>query len=291
MKEPINEEGQNRAAYQIARYIATHASDPLTLDFLGKQVGLSPHHLQRTFKAVIGLSPKVFQSIFREAILKNGIKGKTSITDAIYAAGYGSASRVYENLDKTLGMTPQAYRKGGDGEHISYAIVTTLLGPTLIAATDRGICFLQFEDDEATLLQNLILEFPQARIQQSKNQNNGAFKPWIHALNQFLESKVATLKLPLDIRGTTFQKLVWTYLQSIPKGVVQSYSAVAKAIGKPRAYRAVATACATNKIAIAIPCHRVVRGDGSLAGYRWGIDRKQVLIELERSESDPASDN
>ncbi|MCH6257052.1 bifunctional DNA-binding transcriptional regulator/O6-methylguanine-DNA methyltransferase Ada [Puniceicoccaceae bacterium K14] len=272
---------QNESIESLALYIARNAPKPLPLKELAQLAKLNPHHFQKKFKATIGLTPKQFQSACREVILKRQIKDAKSITEAIYAAGYGSSSRAYEKFDTTLAMNPKNFRKGGSSEEISYATAVTKLGYALIAATNKGICFLQFDDNESKLIQALSLEFPKAQILRSPNQKSDSFRLWIQSLNHYLEGKDNLRSLPLDIRGTVFQRLVWNYLQSIPSGKTYSYSEVAQAIGKPQGHRAVATACAANTIAIAIPCHRVIRGDGSLSGYRWGIERKAKLLELE----------
>lgn len=266
----------------MARFINEHADQKLDLPTLAAEAQMSPGHFQKLFKAALGVTPKAYQETCRQQRLKRSLRDGSSVTEAIYAAGYGSSSRVYEKVDRSLAMTPGAYRRGARGESISYAFAETELGLAMIAATDRGICFLQFAENQTDLLAYLGSEYPNADIVEMSSKQCGMFEQWISSLNAYLRGRISTLALPLDIQGTAFQKLVWDYLQTIPAGTVKSYTEVAAAIGKPKAVRAVASACARNRIAISIPCHRVLRGDGSLAGYRWGLTRKRALIELER---------
>lgn len=267
---------------ELCRYIEAHCDQPLTLKSLARRAGLSADYFQRCFSRTIGLSPKKYQQACRLKLFKNQLKGDEKIIDAMQRAGYQSSSRLYEKLDSQMGMIPSRYRQGGAGESISYASEETDLGCVMIAATDCGICFLQFSDDQKSLLERLKVEYPHADCQPMGAEAGSLFKQWMIQLNDFLLGRVKQLQLPIDIRGTVFQTIVWGYLTQIPPGTVQSYTEVATAIGKPRAVRAVASACANNKIAIAIPCHRVIRGDGSLAGYKWGLERKKALLDLER---------
>jgi AraC family transcriptional regulator of adaptative response/methylated-DNA-[protein]-cysteine methyltransferase len=215
--------------------------------------------------------------------LKTGLRAGERVTGAIYDAGFGSASRVYERVDTRLGMTPKQYRTGGAGVAISYASSPTQLGTMMIAATDRGLCSLQFGESETELRARLAKEYPAAKLSPMPPERKGQFADWIRALSQYLAGSTTSLDLPLDVRGTAFQMKVWSYLQRIPYGEVQSYSEVAAGIGRPRAVRAVGSACASNEVALVIPCHRVIRGDGGLGGYRWGLHRKRTLIERERA--------
>ncbi|MET0232918.1 MAG: bifunctional DNA-binding transcriptional regulator/O6-methylguanine-DNA methyltransferase Ada [Rhodanobacteraceae bacterium] len=263
--------------------IAAHAESPLVLKELAAAVGMSPFHFQRTFKSVVGLTPKEFHEAERVRTLKAGLKSGRSVTEAIYDAGFGSSSRVYERADTRLGMTPLQYREGGRGLAISHASANTPLGRVMIGATDRGICFIQFGDSERSLEEALTAEYPRAEHVSMPQDQTPAFDAWMRALAAYLEGSAASLDLPLDVRGTAFQMRVWRYLQTIPHGEVQSYSEVARGIGQPSAVRAVAQACASNTIALAIPCHRVIRGNGELGGYRWGLARKRTLIDRERS--------
>jgi AraC family transcriptional regulator of adaptative response/methylated-DNA-[protein]-cysteine methyltransferase len=278
--------GIEKLMHEICRYIEAHYQQPLTLAVLAEQAGMSPSYFQRTFKLTLGMSPKKYQQACRirlfKSDLKSDLKQEPNITRTMYASGYESSSRLYEKIDTHMGMTPSTYRKGGAGELISYASAETSLGRVMIGATDRGICFLQFDDAESKLLAQLELEYPNANFQPMPLDSQTLFDQWIAHLNEFLQGRIRVLDLPMDIRGTAFQCMVWDYLVSIPSGTLQSYTEVANGIGKPKAVRAVASACANNKIAITIPCHRVIRGDGSLAGYKWGLARKRSLIDLER---------
>ena len=263
--------------------IVRNADQPLSLKDIAAQVHLSPFHFQRSFKAIVGLTPKEFHEAERVRRLKEGLKSGSSVTAAIYDAGFGSSSRVYEKVDTRLGMTPQQYRQGGRGLSISHASARTPLGLVMIGATDRGICFIQFGDDEKALERQLAAEYPAATHTPMPADQRDTFAAWMRSLSAYLEGHAAALDLPLDVRGTAFQMRVWRYLQTIPFGEVQSYSEVASGIGQPSAARAVAQACASNTIALAIPCHRVIRGNGELGGYRWGVERKRTLLDRERA--------
>jgi len=269
--------------HDLCRYIETHAHEPLTLRALSRQAHLSPFHLQRSFKAVVGVTPKQYAEACRMKSLKQKLRGGGTVTEAVYDAGFGSGSRVYERVDTRLGMTPRQYRKGGAGVEISYASSPTPLGTMMIAATDRGLCSLHFGESEAELRGRLAKEYPAAKLSPMPPERKSQFAEWIRALSQYLKGSTTALDLPLDVRGTAFQMKVWNYLQRIPYGEVQSYSEVAAGIGRPRAVRAVGSACARNEVALVIPCHRVIRGDGGLGGYRWGLHRKRALIERERA--------
>lgn len=263
--------------------ISRNADQPLSLKRIATAVGVSPFHLQRRFKAIVGLTPKEFHEAERVRRLKTGLKSGSSVTAAIYDAGFGSSSRVYERVDTRLGMTPLQYREGGRGLAISHATSRIPLGFLMIGATDRGICFIQFGDSEKELERQLVAEYPQATHAPMPAAQAATFATWMRALGAYLEGSTRALELPLDARGTAFQMRVWRYLQTIPYGEVQSYSEVARGIGQPTAARAVAQACASNAIALAIPCHRVIRGNGELGGYRWGLARKRTLLDRERT--------
>ena len=265
--------------HQLCLYIEQNCEATLTLAHLAAQAGLSPFHLQRNFQSLIGVSPRQFQEACRLKRLKASLRNGAPATDAIFDAGYGSLSRVYEKADAHLGMTPMEYKRGGRGLTISYATIDTPLGPMLLGATDRGLCFLQFGDDEATLQK----EYPAAIIQPLPQPYPEQLNLWIQALHAHLQGHNPPLDLPLHLRATAFQMRVWRYLQTIPSGQTRSYSEVAAAIGQPTAARAVARACATNTVAIVIPCHRVIRGSGDLGGYRWGLKRKELLLSREKS--------
>ena len=264
---------------RIGRYIEEHADERLTLDDLAARAGLSPSHLQRKFKAAFGLSPFEYAEACRTRRLKSELRQGDSVTGAIYEAGYGSSSRVYERSNESLGMTPSAYREGGKGTRIDYATASSPLGRVLVAATERGVCAIRFGDEDAELEASLRDEFPAAEVRRNKS----AVNRWLEALLHHLRGPDIPLELPLDIRATVFQKKVWDHLCEIPTGRTESYGEVAAAIGEPRAVRAVARACATNPVAVAIPCHRVVRRDGSFGGYRWGEERKRLLLDRELS--------
>jgi AraC family transcriptional regulator, regulatory protein of adaptative response / methylated-DNA-[protein]-cysteine methyltransferase len=265
------------------------SGESLGLEELARQVGLSPFHLQRTFKEIVGVTPKQFVEACRMEGLKAELRARDSITDAIYESGFGSSSRVYERVDTRLGMTPREYRAGGKGVSISYVSVASPLGVMMMGATDRGLCFLQFGESHDELFEKLQKEYPAASLSEMKSPYPEQFELWIKSLLRYLRREQIRLDLPLDVRATAFQLKVWRYLQSIPYGEVQSYAEVAHAVGNPRATRAVARACAANRVAIIIPCHRVIRGDGELGGYRWGLERKRVLIDTERAAKSSVS--
>jgi AraC family transcriptional regulator, regulatory protein of adaptative response / methylated-DNA-[protein]-cysteine methyltransferase len=263
----------------ICRYIEQHLDEPITLALLGKEFHQSPFHLQRRFKAVLGVTPREYADSCRLRLLKRNLQSGANVTRAMYDAGYGSSSRLYERTASQLGMTPDKYRRGAIAASIRYAIADSPLGRMLIAATDRGICAIQFADSDSELLAGLKREFPFA----TRQADESGLQAWTHALLEQMDGKAPDPSLPLDIRATAFQRKVWRYLQRIPFGATRSYNQVARAIGQPTAARAVARACATNPVAVAIPCHRVVREDGALGGYRWGIERKKTLLERERA--------
>ena len=268
---------------QLCRYIEAHAQDTLPLETLAQQAHLSPFHLQRQFKAVTGVSPKQYVDACRLRALRQGLRGGSSVTRAIHDAGFGSASRVYERAATRLGMTPKQYRAGGAGVAISWAASRTPLGLLMMGASDRGLCFVQFGDSEAALLEQLRSEYPGATLEPMGEAQRADFEAWMRALSAHVEGHPPARQLPLDLRGTAFQMKVWAYLQQIPNGELRSYTEVAEAIGSPRAVRAVASACAANRVALLVPCHRVIRGDGSLGGYKWGLERKRTLIDRERA--------
>lgn len=267
----------------ICRYIESHSEEPLTLDELAMRAELSPFHFQRTFKAVVGLTPKQFIEAARLKKLKRSLRTSRNIAEAVYDVGFGSSSRVYERADTRLGMTPNQYRLGGQGINITHVTIETSLGLLMMGATDRGLCFLQFGDSAEELLETVSREYPKATLQVMQKPYSSQFNNWVSALTEHLKGGQPHLDLPIDVRATAFQMRVWRYLQSIPYGEVQSYSEVAKGIGQPTAVRAVARACASNTVALVIPCHRVIRGTGELGGYRWGLDRKRVLLDKERA--------
>lgn len=266
---------------ELCAYIEAHPDESLTLAALGERAHLSPGYLQRRFKAITGVSPKQYARMCRLRSLRAALREGESVTDAIFDAGFGSASRVYERAAGRLGMTPGQYRTGGAGLEISWATSPTPVGLLMMAATDRGLCFVQFGEDEAAMRARLEAEYPAASLSPMPPGMDTAFDAWMAGLRSRLEGAPAGSGLPLDVRGTAFQTQVWEFLQAIPAGETRSYSAVAAAIGRPKAVRAVAGACAANRLALVIPCHRVIRGDGGLGGYRWGMERKRALLERE----------
>jgi len=274
---------QSALVRAMCRYIEQHITDQhiehrLTLSLLAKKFRLSPFHLQRTFKSVLGVSPKAYMDACRLRQVKQNLQAGHDVTTALYAAGYGSSSRLYERTATQLGMTPEKYRRGAVAAVVRYTIASSPLGRMLIAATDKGICAIQFADNDDQLQQGLMREFPFA----TRRRDDSAMSQWRANLTSLIEGLETNPSLPLDIRATAFQRRVWEALQKIPRGETRSYSAVAKKIGMPKATRAVARACATNPVAVAIPCHRVIREDGGLGGYRWGLDRKEQLLTMEK---------
>jgi len=268
----------------VARYIEANAEEPLTLASLADIAGLSASRLQRAFKDAFGVSPKAYQDAVRMRRFKHYLKEGDGVTDAIFASGFGSVSRVYGEATRSVGMLPKTYRAGGAGEEITYACRNTVLGLMAMAATDKGVCFVQFGEDEASLVDCLQAEFPHAELIPSPARNAPELDAWMLALDQHLRHGAPRPDLPLDLRGTAFQVKVWRFLLSIREGEVFSYSEVAAGIDKPKAARAVASACGRNRIGVLIPCHRVLRGDGGLGGYRWGLDRKRALLNAERKQ-------
>jgi AraC family transcriptional regulator of adaptative response/methylated-DNA-[protein]-cysteine methyltransferase len=269
---------------EIRKYIFNNLEDRgrLKLETLSKHFHMSPFHLQRTFKMAVGVTPKQYAEDLRMQIFKEDLRNGSSVTKAVYDAGFGSSSRVYERVDTQLGMTPRQYRSGGKDVQISYATTETPLGLIMIGAADRGLCFLEFGQSKSELLESLKHEYPAAKLSPLRPPFSTQYLVWIKALTDYLEGQTSLGKLPLALHGTAFQIKVWNYLQTIPSGSVKSYAEVAEAIGQPSAARAVAGACAANRIALVVPCHRVIRGDGGMGGYRWGLDRKRALLDTER---------
>jgi AraC family transcriptional regulator of adaptative response/methylated-DNA-[protein]-cysteine methyltransferase len=266
----------------ICRAIDEQADRPPTLEELGRQFGMSPFHLQRTFKRIVGVTPKQYAAAQRAERLKRHLKEKTSVTEAIYEAGYPSSSSAYGEATSHLGMTPATYCRGGRATAITFAIAPCPLGYLLVAATSNGLCAVRLGDSTEELAATLTSEFPAASVQP----DDGQLGPWVDSLQEYLAGAQPHFDLPLDVRATAFQRRVWQALQAIPYGSTRSYREVAEAIGQPTAARAVARACATNPTALVVPCHRVVREDGSLSGYRWGIERKEALLALEAQQAD-----
>lgn len=262
----------------VCHHIETHPDERLSLRSLGAVAGLSPHHLQRTFRRIVGVSPREYADARRFRAFKARIKKGSSVTEATYDAGYGSSSRLYERTKAHLGMTPTTYKKGGAGMSLSYEIVPTVLGRVLVAATERGIAAVCVGSQDAQLQRSLREEYPRATI----DAGAGVDRRWIDAVVALAEGRPRRDDLPVDIQVTAFEWTVLRALRRIPRGSTASYADVAKTIGRPNAVRAVARACARNPVALVIPCHRVVGKDGSMTGYRWGVSRKKTLLDLER---------
>jgi AraC family transcriptional regulator, regulatory protein of adaptative response / methylated-DNA-[protein]-cysteine methyltransferase len=268
---------------EACRYITRHRDRNVRLDELAAQAAMSKHHFARRFKAVVGVTPRQYAAGLRLSDLKDGLKAGKRVDAALYDAGYGSPSRVYENGARRLGMTPAQYRRAGAGVAISYATLQTPAGLMMIGATDRGICFVQFGDSKEAMLERLHAEYRNAAIEPMREPHHPQFARWVEAIRRHLRGEQPRMDLPLDVRATAFQMRVWRYLQTIPYGDLVSYGEIASAIGEPRAARAVANACARNPVAIVVPCHRVIRESGEIGGYRWGLDRKRALIDNERA--------
>jgi len=262
---------------KVCRYIDANPDQPATLERLSRAIGLSPFHLQRTFKSITGITPRAYSDSRRLEALKAGLRGGHSVTRSLYEAGYGSSSRLYEGAASKLGMTPARYGRQGSGVTIRYTIASTPLGRMLLAATKKGVCAVRFGESEGAMEKELRDEYPRAEITRSDKDLRG----WVRAVEERMRGRRDS-ELPLDIRATAFQRLVWEQLRAIPCGQTRSYSDVARRIGRPKSARAVARACASNPVAVAIPCHRVVRADGDPGGYRWGMQRKRKLLALEK---------
>lgn len=261
--------------------IEAHTDGPVSLAALSAELGVSPYHLQRTFKSIAGVTPRQYQAAHRVAQFKARISEGDAVIDAMYEAGFGSSSRLYEKADSELGMTPAVYARGGAGMRITYAIVGCALGRLLVAATGRGLCAVRLGDRDDELEKTLLNEFRAAEI----HKDTSALNEWIEAILRHLDGQQTALDLPLDVQATAFQRRVWEELRRISYGGTRSYGDIARAIGQPTATRAVARACATNPVALVTPCHRVIREDGSLGGYRWGLERKRALLAKEQSEA------
>jgi AraC family transcriptional regulator of adaptative response/methylated-DNA-[protein]-cysteine methyltransferase len=257
------------------------SEEPLTLTQLSESLGVSAFHLQRTFKKVMGISPRQYAASRRASKFKEGVREGLPIASAMYDAGYSSSSRLYERAGEELGMTPATYSRNGAGATIRYAVTRCDLGWLLVAATGTGVCAVKLGSDKDKLVIDLEEEFSAALIEPDTAQ----LKESVKQILEHLDGKRAALDLPLDVQATAFQRLVWEALRSIPYGSTRSYGEVAQAIGRPTAVRAVARACATNPVALLVPCHRVIGGDQSLTGYRWGLERKKSLLEREHKKS------
>jgi AraC family transcriptional regulator of adaptative response/methylated-DNA-[protein]-cysteine methyltransferase len=269
------------AVEHARRHIEKHPDQIVTLAALASEVGMSPFHLQRTFKRLLGVSPREYHDALRVTRFKSRLRAGDTVSRATYEAGFGSSSRVYERSNETLGMTPAAYRRGGAGMRIVYTIVSSPFGKLLVGATERGVCAVALGESDDTLVRALSADFPRAEIERSDD----AHRDWVEEIVGHIGGGNLGLSVPLDVQGTTFQQQVWALLRKIPPGRTRSYGEIATALGKPQATRAVARACASNHIAIVIPCHRVVRNDGALGGYKWGVERKRTLLDREREHA------
>jgi len=266
---------------QVCAYLTEAHERTPTLDELGTRFGLSPYHLQRTFKRIVGVTPRQYAAEQRVARFKGELRGGQHVTDALYNAGFQSSSAAYANAAGQFGMTPAEYQRGGHAAQITYTVAPCSLGWLLLAATERGICAVRLGDSEAELAQTLAAEFPAAVLSRAE----AGLGLWLGTLLAYLDGQQARLELPLDVRATAFQRRVWEALTAIPYGSTRSYGDVAVAIGQPTAARAVARACATNPAALVIPCHRVIRENGDLGGYRWGLARKRALLAQEARQA------
>jgi AraC family transcriptional regulator of adaptative response/methylated-DNA-[protein]-cysteine methyltransferase len=266
---------------QVAAHIEAHATSALYLSSLAERAAMSPFHFQRRFKEVMGVTPKQFQNALRIQRLKQSLRQGQDVLGAIYDAGFGSTSRVYEQLPNRIGVTPSALRAGGMDLQIHFALRQTSFGHILMAATERGVCFVQFGDGFTDLLRELHREFPAAELIPTPKQMDSELDKWMRALERHLREGGPQPQVPLELFGTAFQIKIWKFLTRIPSGERRTYKQVAQGIGAPASHRAVANACGANRIGVLVPCHRVLRGDGGLGGYRWGTDRKGRLLEIE----------
>lgn len=276
------------AVARICRYIEESLrggggdEGALSLDALARQVKLSTHQLQRAFTKLMGISPRKYVDAHRMRRIKNSLQKGKDVTTALYDAGFGSSSRLYERAAKQMGMTPGTYRRGGKGMEIFYTTTDTPFGLILVAATERGVSAVYLGEDEKKLEAALRKEYPQATL----HRDDAALKNWVAPILNHLRGREVRMDLPTDVQATAFQRRVWDELRKIPYGTTRTYTEVAKLIGKPEAVRAVARACATNPVSIVVPCHRVVRRDGKLAGYRWGLGRKEALLKQEKARAE-----
>ncbi len=275
---PDQPDAQSKWIAECCRLLERDLDRSVSLAELAAHAGISVFHLQRTFKQHLGVTPREYQDALRMRRVKQGLTKGSSITDAIYDAGFNSVSRFYEKAGEHFGMSPFTYKRGGSGQAIRYTVFPCALGRAMIGTTDQGVCSVAFGDDEPALERSLRGQFAKALIVR----DDAGLQNHAEALKSYLEGRRMSFDLPLDIRATAFQERVWRLLAAIPYGETRTYSQIAEQLGQPTAARAVATACASNALAVLIPCHRVVGKNGSLSGYRWGIDRKRKLLEAER---------
>ena len=269
------------AVRRASAYLATHADQTVTLGHLARVASMSPHHLQRRFKAIVGLSPREYQAAVRAGRLRASLRDGRDVTTAIYEAGYGSPSRVYEASPTGKGMSLSRYRRGGAGMRISYSTLPSAFGQVLVAATENGVCAVKIGANDSSLVSDLNREYPAAEIEAHQRPRH----EWVKAIAQHLGGDAPSIDLPIDVQATAFQWKVWRALQRIPYGETRAYAEVARSIGKPKAVRAVARACATNPVCLVVPCHRVVPAAGGVGGYRWGADRKKKLLAAEAARA------
>lgn len=271
------EDKHNQLIEQACRFIEKNNGD-VSLARIAEHIMVSPYHFHRLFKSIIGITPKSYANAYRQQLIKKALTENSRITDAIYQSGFNANSRFYENASAILGMTPTDWRTGGENIVIFFAIGICSLGNILVAQSEKGICAITLGDDADNLLVDLQKQFPHAELIGA----NKEFEKIVAQVIGFIEFPLQPLSLPLDIQGTIFQQKVWKALMEIPFGYTVTYQDIANKIGSPKAYRAVANACGANKLAVAIPCHRVVRQNGELSGYRWGIERKAKLLQNEQ---------
>ncbi len=274
-----SQDSQIEMVRRACQYISASSEGVPRLDEVAGDLKVSPSHLRRVFKRATGVSPRQYADACRLGAFKDVLRDGESVTDAMYAAGYGSSSRLYEKASSQLGMTPASYRRGGKGMRIRYAVADCPLGKLLVAATERGICAVSLGDDEDLLEADLRSEYHAAEIERGDESLNA----WLDAVLQLVSGKRPHVELPLDVQATAFERLVWEELRGIPYGETRSYGEIARAMGRPTAARAVARACGANPAAIVIPCHRAVRQDGGAGGYKWGVERKESLLAREKS--------
>ena len=261
--------------------LASSDEENVRLESIATQMNASPEKLRRAFRTTTGLSPREFSEAARMNRFKKSLRQGQSITEALYGCGFGSPSRIYEKTNSQLGMTPAAYQKGAPGMHIEYSITKSSLGHVLVAATERGISAIYLGENDKQLVSELRAEYPKAELRANSN----GHATWVGEVLKRIDGSTPSLDLPLDVQATAFQRRVWQELQKIPLGSTRTYTQVARALGKPNSVRAVARACATNPVSIVVPCHRVIRSNGQLAGYRWGLKRKEELLQREGRDS------
>jgi AraC family transcriptional regulator of adaptative response/methylated-DNA-[protein]-cysteine methyltransferase len=272
-------ESRDALIQRVCRELEENSEEAIHLGALAARVGLGPHQLERKFRRAVGITPRQYADAARLRRLKRRLrKGGTTVTEALYEAGYGSSSRLYEQSNAQLGMTPAAYRGGGRGMEITYTVSASPMGRLLVATTPRGISAVYLGDRDATLASALRREYPNAEIRPGGREAAN----WVRTIVRYLDGGDPSLDLPIDVQATAFQRRVWEALRRIPCGTTRTYGEIARAMGRPTAARAVARACATNPVSLVIPCHRVIRNDGGMGGYRWGVERKQALLAQEK---------